>query len=61
MSDMDNWQHQQFADECARISQIIDALEEAERKGVAKDALDVLALETGVYTIYKKGAGHEPQ
>lgn len=55
MSEMDNWQAAQFADECARIQQTIEALEAAERAGVDRQHIITLAHESGVGEIYLKG------
>jgi hypothetical protein len=54
MSDMEDWQAAQWADECARMKQIVDALESAERAGTPKDVIDLLAYEAGVGEIYNQ-------
>jgi hypothetical protein len=54
MSDMDNWQAEQFRDECERMRQTVEALEAAARAGTPKEYIDILAYESGVAEIYNK-------
>jgi erythromycin esterase-like protein len=50
---MDDWTSAQWADECARMKQTIEALEAAERAGTPKEHLIVLAHEAGVGEIFR--------
>jgi hypothetical protein len=52
MSEMDSWQAEQFRDECERMRAAVEALEAAAKAGTPKEALDVLAYEAGVGSIY---------
>lgn len=54
MTEMDDWQAAQFRDECQRIKQVLDALEEASRAGASRESLETLAVEAGVGEIYRK-------
>lgn len=51
--DMHDWQAQQFADECERLRQIVEALEAAEHAGTPPEALIVLAQEAGASNYYQ--------
>lgn len=58
MEPNEDWQAWQFADECARIRQTIEALEKAAQSGAPKETLIILADESGVGEIWRK---HEAQ
>ena len=50
----DNWQAEQFRDECERIRQIVKSLEEAEQHGTPHETVNLLADECGVGEFYRK-------
>ena len=52
--DMRDWQAWQFADECARIKDILQALEAAEAAGTPHETVILLAQECGVGAEYQK-------
>lgn len=54
MSDMDNWQAAQFADECQRLREVMEALEIAEKSGTPHEVVLTLARECGAGEFYAK-------
>jgi hypothetical protein len=45
---MDEWQAEQFRDECERIRQCVQVLEAAQTRPLTKDEIQILADEAGV-------------
>jgi hypothetical protein len=58
MSDYESWSAEQWRDECERMRAIVQSLEAAEKAGTPREALIVLADESGVGALYRKH--HEP-
>lgn len=54
MSDIHDWQAQQFADECQRFREVIEALEIAEKSGTPHEVVLILARECGAGEFYAK-------
>jgi hypothetical protein len=52
MDERDSWQAAQWADECARMKRVVEALEAAEKAGTPREEIIVLASECGVASIY---------
>lgn len=52
---MDEWDAAQYADECVRMQQTLEALKAAERAGTPVEHIITLAYEAGVGGIYKPG------
>lgn len=53
MSDLDDWQAEQWRDECERIRGIVELLEIAEKSGTPHEVVLSLARECGAGEIYK--------
>ncbi len=52
----ENWQAEQYRDECERIRSIIASLEAAQRAGTPREAITTLADESGVGEVWRKTA-----
>jgi hypothetical protein len=57
MSEINDWQAEQFRDECERMRAIVESLERAEKAGTPRETVIHLADECGVGEFYRK---HEP-
>jgi hypothetical protein len=51
---MNDWQAAQFADECQRLREVMEALEVAEKSGTPREMVLILARECGAGEFYQK-------
>jgi hypothetical protein len=54
VSEMNDWQAEQFRDECERMRAIVESLERAEKAGTPRETVIHLADECGVGEHYRK-------